>query len=542
MTEDNLRPMTTKTVKEVTFNLLRRLKIRTIVGNPGSTEETFLQDFPDDFDYILALQEASVVGIADGLSQRLRRPVIVNLHTAAGLGNAMGALMTAHHNKTPLIITAGQQSREMLLSEPFLTNIESINLPKPFIKWSYEPSRPEDVPGAFMRAYAVAMQAPQGPVFLSLPLDDWNKEMVETELRRTVATRQAPDPQRMTLFAQQIDDSRHPVIVYGADVARSEAWEEAVRFAEHLCAPVWMAPFSERNAFPETHPLFQGTLPSGIGSLSRQLDGHDLLIVIGAPVFRYYPWIPGSYLPNGARLLHVTDDPDISAKAVAGDSLVGDARLFLQDILGMINKRQIKDQKRRPPAGKADRAADPIHPHALLELMKESMTEPTILVEESPSVVPMLQDVFRLDTPDTFYAAASGCLGWGLPAAVGIALGERQTGTNRPVLALMGDGSFQYSPQALYTAVQQQIRLIVVVFQNEEYGILKQFAILENTPNVPGLDLPGLDCVSLAKGYGASSGLASSLDEFSELYTDALHRQGVTVIVVPITKRLPPLY
>ena len=173
------------TVKDVTYDLLRKLDLTTIVGNPGSTEETFLKDFPDDFRYVLALQEASVLGIADGLSQGLRKPVIVNIHTAAGLGNAMGGLLSAYQSKTPLIVTAGQQSREMLLLEPLLANIDAVTMPRPWVKWSYEPARPQDVPAAFMRAYATALQPPAGPVFLSLPLDDWDKEMPADMLAAT---------------------------------------------------------------------------------------------------------------------------------------------------------------------------------------------------------------------------------------------------------------------------------------------------------------------------------------------------------------------
>ena len=530
-----------RTVKEITFDLLRRLNLTVVVGNPGSTEETFLQDFPGDFEYILALQEASVMAIADGLSQSLRRPVIVNIHTAAGLGNAMGCLMTAFQNKTPLIVTAGQQTREMLLSEPLLTNIDAINLPRPFVKWSYEPSRPEDVPGAFMRAYAVATQPPQGPVFLSLPLDDWQKRIPEVDVFRTVGTRQAPDPFRLLEFSDRINKSHSPVIVYGGEVARSQAWEEAIRFAEHLESPVWMAPFAERNAFPEDHPLFQGALPSGIGSLSTRLEGHDLVIVVGAPVFRYYPWIPGRFLPNGTTLLHVTDDPDVSSKAVVGDSLVSDAKLFLERILGHLRKRAKNDTKKRAPMEREDRSAHPLRPHAILEVLQEATDRAIVLVEECPSIVPMMQDVFRVNTPDTFYTFASGGLGWNLPAAVGLSLGERTSGRNRPVVALMGDGSFQYSVQGLYTAVRQKVHVIYVVFQNHEYGILKQFAILEKTPNLPGLDLPGLDFVALGKGYGAKSILADSLEDLAKAYKAALDFHGTSVIVVPITKKLKPL-
>ncbi len=238
------------TVREATFNLLRRLDLTMMVGNPGSTEETFLKNFPDDFTYIMALQESSVIGIADGLAQSLKKPVIVNVHTGAGMGNAMGCILTSYVNKTPLIITAGQQTREMLLMEPFLTNVDAVTLPKPWVKWSYEPCRPEDVPGAFMRAYATAIQQPTGPVFLSLPLDDWDKEIEDVDVFRTTSTRTAPDPEKINQFAKIINQSKNPVLIYGSDIARSNAWDAGIAFAEKINAPVWFAPFSERIGFP----------------------------------------------------------------------------------------------------------------------------------------------------------------------------------------------------------------------------------------------------------------------------------------------------
>jgi benzoylformate decarboxylase len=531
-----------RTVKEVTFDLLRRLGVTTIVGNPGSKEETFLKDFPADFKYVMALQESSVVGIADGLSQSLRMPVIVNVHTGAGMGNAMGTILTAFQNKTPLILTAGQQTREMLLIEPLLTNIDATVLPRPWVKWSYEPARAEDVPGAFMRAYATAMQQPTGPVFLSLPLDDWDKPMSEVDVFRTVAYRQGPDPDRVAEFAEKINKSKNPVLVFGSDIARSQGWNEGVQLAERLVAPVWSAPFAERTPFPEDHPLFKGALAAAIGPLSQQLIGHDLVLVVGAPVFRYYPYVPGNFLPDGAILLQVTDDPNMSSKAAVGDSLVSDAKLFLSDLLDKVEARQKSfSAPLRKPAAKADRNAMPLLPHAVLEVLKENTPKDYILVEECPSIVPMMQDVFRINKPDSFYTFASGGLGWDLPAAVGLALGEQASGRNRPVVALMGDGSFQYSVQGIYTGVQHKAHVICVVFQNEEYGILKQFAELEVTPHVPGLDLPGLDIVSLGKGYGAISKPIKTLDELKDSYTKALRFKGVTVLAVQITRKLDPL-
>lgn len=535
-----------RTVKDVTYGLLRQLGLTTIVGNPGSTEETFLKNFPNDFRYVLALQEASVVGIADGLSQGLRKPVIVNIHTGAGLGNAMGCLLTAYQNKTPLIVTAGQQTRDMVLLEPLLTNVDAIDLPRPWVKWSYEPARAQDVPGAFMRAVAAALQPPAGPVFLSLPLDDWDKEMPDSMLEgtapRTVATRVGPDPERLAAFAHRINASMRPVLVYGSDIARSQAWEAGIALAERLGAPVWTAPFAERTPFPETHPLHAGTLPAGIGPLGEKLAGHDLVVVVGAPVFRYYPFVAGRYLPAGMALLHVTDDPGLSAKAPVGDSLLSDSRLFLEAALPLLRARSpAAIAPLRPAPLSADLGTLPLSAAAGMTAVRRACPADFVLVEESPSNVPEMQDIFRIDRPDSFYTFASGGLGWGMPAAVGLALAERDSGRNRPVVVLMGDGSFQYSVQSLYSAVRQQVKVVYVVFQNHEYAILKSFAELERTPHVPGLDLPGIDIVSLARGYGAPAALAPTADEVSAAVGDALKRPGASVVVVPITRRFHSL-
>lgn len=531
------------TVKDVTFDLLRKLGVTTVVGNPGSTEETFLKNFPPDFDYVLALQEASVVGIADGLSQGLRKPVIVNVHTGAGLGNAMGNIVTAYLNKTPLIITAGQQTREMLLMEPFLTNIDATQLPRPWVKWAYQPARPEDVPGAFMRAYAAAVQEPAGPVFLSLPLDDWDKEMPFDVPMRSVSTRKAPDPDALGSFAERLNAARNPVLIYGGDIARAgeAAWQNGVALAERLNAPVWSAPFCERTPFPETHPLFAGNLPAAIGPLSDRLAGHDLIAVVGAPVFRYYPYVPGRYLPDGAALLHVTDDPDQAAKAIAGDSLVGDAGLFLGSILPLVKARPRPTLAPLREAPKAAPSGLPLDPLAVFQTLKANSPDDIVVTNESPSNSAAFEDQFRFSKPDSFYTFASGGLGWTMPASAGLALAERKTDRNRPVLCLMGDGSFQYSVQSIYTAVQHKLHLIYVVLQNFEYGILKEFAVLEKTPNVPGLDLPGLDIVSLAKGYGANAVSAETPEALAEAYRRALATPGASVIVVPITRKLVSL-
>src|SRR5262249_39683625 len=142
-------------------------------GNPGSTELAFFKHWPDDFRYILGLQEASVVAMADGYAQATHHAALVNLHSAVGVGHALGSIVTAFHNHTPLVITAGQQARTLLPFEPLLFARDAAAFPKPYVKWSCEPAQAQDVPAALARAYSLAMQPPRGPTFVSVPADDW---------------------------------------------------------------------------------------------------------------------------------------------------------------------------------------------------------------------------------------------------------------------------------------------------------------------------------------------------------------------------------
>ena len=273
------------------------------------TEQPMLKNFPPDFRYILALQEASVVGMADGFAQATRNPAVAVLHTAAGTGNGMGNIISAFLNKTPLIIIAGQQTRQMLLGDPYLTNREATKLPEPWVKWSYQPARAEDVPAALVRAIAMASMPPAGPVFLSIPLDDWVAEVDAAPTLRTVSTRTAPDPDQVASYAAQILSAKKVALVLGEEVDKSLGWAAAVRFAELLNVPVFIAPLSERAVFPEDHPLFQGSLPIARGALSTALEGYDLALVVGAEVWRYYPWDEGPVSPPGLHVLQITNDP-----------------------------------------------------------------------------------------------------------------------------------------------------------------------------------------------------------------------------------------
>ena len=540
-----------QTVRDVTFQLLREFGLTTIFGNVGSTEETFLKNFPSDFRYVLALQEASVIAIADGFAQSTGRPALVNVHTGAGLGNAMGNLLTASLNKTPLIVTAGQQTREMLLMEPWLTNVDATMFPRPWVKWAYEPVRAEDVPAAFMRAIATALQPPAGPVFLSLPLDDWEKPCVGPAVVRTVSRRIGPDNARLAEFAKALTEASSPVLIYGAAIDRGKGWSEAIALAEALGAPVWAAPACERAPFPENHPLYSGGLPFAIGPLSKKLEGHDVALVVGAPVFRYYPHVPGPYLPEGMRLLHISDDAAETARAPVGDSLLGDAVLSLAALAKLLGEPKQKTDKARekvtdrmassPSNGAKAKNDGLLTAEQVFTALSEIRPPNAILVEESPSNLADLHKCWPITEPASFFTFASGGLGWSLPASVGIALAERDAGRDRPVIMIIGDGAFQYSVQSIWTAAQFRLPILIVVLRNGEYCILKSLAAFQETPGVPGLDLPDIDIVSLAKGYGCDAVRLDDLEAIKRAAAEAWTKSKPTLLEIPISPEVPPL-
>src|SRR5437763_12661185 len=233
--------MKSVSVKQATLDLLREFGIRKVFGNPGSTELPFLSDWPDDIDYVLGLQEASVVAMADGYAQATRNAGFVNLHSAAGVGHALGNIFNAYRNQTPMVIIAGQQARSIMPLQAFLYSERATEFPQPYVKFSVEPARPEDVPAAIARAYYVAMQPPCGPAFVSVPVDDWNRPTQPLQARH-VSRELGPDPTEMKALVSALSESKRPAFVVGPGVDRAEAVNLMVDVAESARAAVWASP------------------------------------------------------------------------------------------------------------------------------------------------------------------------------------------------------------------------------------------------------------------------------------------------------------
>jgi benzoylformate decarboxylase len=524
------------TVRQATLDLLRGFGMTTVFGNPGSTELPFLDNWPSDFRYILALQEASAVAMADGYARATGRAAFCNLHSAVGIGHAAGNIFTAFRNQAPLVISAGQQVRSLLPLNPFLGAKEAANFPKPYVKWSCEPARAEDVPAALAHAYYVAMQKPYGPTFVSIPIDDWS---VETDpiVPRTIGVDAAPDPDAIASLAHAIESAKRPAFVIGPEVDIERAGDAAVALAERVRAPVWATPFSHHVCFPEEHPLFAGFLSAAPEAVSASLSPHDLIVVLGAPVFTFHVGGECALFESGIPLYQITTDGDSAASAPVGTSIVCSLRLALSALIERLSPSDRPEPARRkraaPPA-----PADPIQAEFLLHTLGRTMPPEAIIVEEAPSHRPAMQERLPMRSFGRFYTMASGSLGYSLPASVGFSLAD----PSRRVICLIGDGSMMYSVQALWTAVQHKLPLTVVVINNGGYGAMRAFSRVLKVKNAPGIDLPGLDFVRLATGMGCPGVRVTKADQLESTLAPIFEAGGPHLVDVVVDPVIPMLY
>jgi benzoylformate decarboxylase len=360
-------------------------------------------------------------------------------------------------------------------------------------------------------------------VFVSIPMDDWEEQAdtdrSEQALRRHVSGRTAPDPAELAQVAAMLEQARRPLMVAGPDIDASGGWDAAIALAERQRLPVWASPATggSRIGFPEGHPNFVGILPPAIGAVSETLKGHDLVLVVGSSVFPYYPYLPGPLLPEGTSLVALTSDPGEAARAPMGDAIVGDVAFALQQLVAQVGDSDRPAPEPRPaPADPPD--SEPMSGSEAMAALAAAWPEDGIAVLESPSSTLALRNRLRLSRPGSYYFGASGGLGFGISAAVGVQLAQ----PDRPVVCVLGEGSAQYGITALWTAVAYKAPVTFLVLRNEEYMILKWFAALEQVAGAPGLELPGLDTAAVARAYGMDARDVSFADELTEVLRDAI--------------------
>jgi benzoylformate decarboxylase len=475
--------VTARLVRDAAFDVMRRQGMTSIFSNPGSTEVSFLVDLPDDISFVLALHEASVVGIATGWALAARQPAFVLLHTAAGLGNAVGAIATARVNRAPLVIVVGQQDRRHLALWPFLAG-ELDGLAGDYPLDVIAPVRAQDVPSAIERA-AHRARRDQGPVVVIVPMDDWlaiHEPDVVAAARSVVEAR--PTAWDVADLTALVAAARTPVIVAGAGNDSKVGWSALVALAERIDAPVWQEAFGGRAGFPQDHPLFRGHLPADRPGVREALAGADLVLVIGAAALRQYPYAEGPLVPAGASIVVVTADAAEAERSPAELAVIGEpadvvAALVAELAASGAPARRAHTERRAtmpavesPAPGSLKADDEAISPVEVFTLLGRLLPEDTVLVEESPSSRPLLHALVPARKPLGFVSAAMGGLGFALPASIGI----KRALPHRPVVAVVGDGSAMYAIQSLWTAVHLRIGVLYVVMANGRYAVMDRLA------------------------------------------------------------------
>jgi benzoylformate decarboxylase len=509
------------TVRDAAFDVLRRRGLDRVFANPGSTEISLLTDLADDLEFTLALHEGSVVGLATGYATATDRPALVVLHTTAGLGNAVGALATARTNRVPLVVLVGQQDRRHLASRPFLTG-DLDGLAGAYPVWTHSPPRAEDVPGALDRAFHEALTR-RGPAVVAVPSDDWGAAADPRVLPTPVVVRRGrgPEPEAVAELAGLVGAARRPAIVVGADADGAAAWAALVGLAEHLRAPVWQEAFAARAGFPQDHRLFAGHLPPGREELRAALGGHDLLLVVGAPVFRQYQYSPGELVAPGTTIALVTDDAEDLHHSRADLALLADPARTVGALTAVLpsasSPREGSPRTDRATGSSPRDAADLLDPPAVFTALAARLPADAVVVEETPSSRPDLHRLVPARAPLGFLSASEGGLGFGVPAAIGVRMGA----PTRPVVAVVGDGSTLYGVQALWSAAHYGVGVLVLVMDNGRYAIMDRLAA-EAGGKAPWPGFAEVDVAGLATALGCPARRVATHGDLVELLDEVV--------------------
>ncbi|HXA58900.1 MAG TPA: thiamine pyrophosphate-dependent enzyme [Streptosporangiaceae bacterium] len=500
----------TRTVRDASFDVLRLHGLTTVFANPGSTEVSLLADLPEDLDFVLALHEGSVVGAATGWALAREQPALVLLHTTAGLGNAVGALATARANKAPLVVLVGQQDRRHLAQEPFLAGrLEGLAGDYPVRVES--PVRAQDVPGAIGRAVHAAREG-RGPALVLVPMNDWSEPAEDLPVPAPSVLRRAAtaDPSAVAEVAGLLAEATAPVLVVGAGADSTGTWAGLTTLAERLGCPVWQEPFGARAGFPQDHRLFAGHLPADRPRLRTTLAPHDLVLCVGAPFLRQYPYTQGELTESATRVVVVTDDPAEAHRAPADLAVVTALPDFCDQLARHTPTRPAASEPTpRPPHPAPPAPGEPLRAAHVLAALAQRLPEETVVVEETPSSRPDLHALLPARKPLGFLSAAMGGLGFAMPAAIGVRMGAPR----RPVVAVVGDGSSLYQIQSLWTAAHYGVGAVFVVLANGRYAVMDRLAE-QHGGRPPWPAFEEVDVAGLAQALGCP---ARRIDDYADL-------------------------
>jgi len=514
---------------EALLEILRDEGVTKIFGNPGTTELPLLDALvkAPDLEYVLSVQEASAVAMADGYARVTGRPAFVNLHIAAGLANGLIGMLNAKRSRTPLVVTAGQQDRRHLLEDPMLGG-DLVGLARAASKQAVEVHHARDLPIVLRRAFMLAAQPPAGPVFVSIPMDLLTED-VEVEVPPRSPISPLGPATGLDEAARLFASAERPAIVAGDGVGRDDAVAELVALAERLDATVFHHPMHDRLNFPFTHPLHAGMIPPRNAAVREALTGHDVVFVVGAHAFSPHHYTPGSPIPDGTRVVQLDDDPAEPGRNFPVDlGLVGGIRATLDELVsltGFVERARRQCQER--PAADGAPADVPLEPIAAARAIADGLPSDAVVLDEAITVGVLLRPLLRLDRPGSFVHTIGGGLGWGFGAAVGTRMAQE-----RPVVAVLGDGCALFGVQGLWSAARYQVPVLFLVMNNGEYRTLKD--TLGASGLHPGTDIGRLDWSKAAEFFGVAARRVSSDADLRVLVASVGSLTGPLLVDVPV--------
>lgn len=547
------------------LEVLKQEGVEYLFGNPGTTELPLMDGLVEEpaLTYVLGLQEAAVVAMADGYAQASGRLGVVNVHVAPGLGNALGMLYDAQKAGAPLLVTAGQHDQRFTVTEPILW-ADLPPIARPFVKWAAEVRRLQDLPRLVHRAAKTALAPPTGPVFLSLPADVLQAEgVLELGAPTRVAPRVRGDRAAVDAAAEVLARAERPLIVAGDAVAQSDAHAELVRLAEALGAPVYAEGVANTASFPASHPLFRGSLVREAVAIRQVLVQADVLFSVGGDLLTLSLPSDVDPVPEGLEIVHLDTDPwELGKNYPTRVAILGDPKATLPDLLVALAARLTPEARARAgerlaatraakerhleelrARARAEAGRSPLTPLAAIAEVADALPPDAVVVDESISSGRGLRSLLRSDDARSFFGLRGGGIGWGLPAAIGVKLAL----PDRPVVGLIGDGSAMYTCQALWTAARYRVAAVLVILNNASYRILKQRihamkGLAARAHRYVGMDLddPAVDFVGLAGSLGVSACRVARAAELGPALREALRGSGPALIDVTLERAFEP--
>jgi benzoylformate decarboxylase len=552
--------------KKAFLELLKQEGVEFVFGNPGTTELPLMDAFATETEisYLLGLQEAAIMSMADGYAQASGKLAVCNFHTTPGLGNALGMLYDAQKAGAPILVTAGQHEQSFTATEPILWADLPV-IARPLVKWSFEVHRLADLPRLVHRAAKTALAPPTGPVFLSLPGDILRADAdIDLMAPTRIAPRTRGDRSAIEAAADILSRAERPVIMAGDAVAQSHADKELVELAELLGAPVYAEFVPNTASYPASHPLFRGQVTRLAPATRKVLEDYDVLFSVGADLFTLSLPSDVDPMPPGITLIHLDVDPwEIGKNYPPEVAILGDPKATLPELTATLRERMsagakgvardrlktaseaiAKERDALRAKARALASAVPVQALALLEAIGAMLPKDTVVIEEALSNAPGIRQLINSDDPQSYFGLRGGGIGWGLPATIGAKLALPE----RPVVGIIGDGSALYTTQALWTAARYNIGAIFVILNNTSYRILKQRlhamqGISHQVDQYVGMELidPAVDFLSLSRSFGVKAERAKTVHEATDLLAQAIKDGGPMLIDVTLDRSFKPM-